>query len=200
MQVTFSDRRRLLLGLALALSFPLLASAAPPAAGQPAPALTAVSFAGANIDLAALRGKVVVLNFWASWCEPCRREMPLLDSLAQQYHERVVVLGLSADDRHDRKDAVNISHAVSYPTGMLAEAGSNGFGMPQVLPLTYHAVKTIVDDNDFDGEFADYGRRHFLHVHLDASIARDAEYQLIRKRGLGAHGGGESESHGAQPT
>jgi thiol-disulfide isomerase/thioredoxin len=137
MQVTFSDRRRLLLGLALALSFPLLASAAPPAAGQPAPALTAVSFAGANIDLAELRGKVVVLNFWASWCEPCRREMPLLDSLAQQYHERVVVLGLSADDRHDRKDAVNISHAVSYPTGMLAEAGSNGFGMPQVLPLTY---------------------------------------------------------------
>ena len=59
MQVTFSDRRRLLLGLALALSFPLLASAAPPAAGQPAPALTAVSFAGANIDLAALRGKVL---------------------------------------------------------------------------------------------------------------------------------------------
>jgi cytochrome c biogenesis protein CcmG/thiol:disulfide interchange protein DsbE len=115
----------------------LAVASGPPAAGQAAPALKVPSFVGALIDLNAMRGKVVVLNFWASWCEPCRREMPLLESLSHDYRDRVVVVGLSADDRHDRKDAVSAAQAVSYPTGLLAEALTNGFGMPAVLPLTY---------------------------------------------------------------
>lgn len=110
----------------------------PLAVGQPAPALLARAFSGEAIDLAALRGKVVVLNFWASWCGPCRAEMPALDALYRDYRDRgVTVVGMSADDRHDRKDALAAAHGVSYPTGMLAEATANGFGAPQVLPLTY---------------------------------------------------------------
>jgi cytochrome c biogenesis protein CcmG/thiol:disulfide interchange protein DsbE len=109
-----------------------------PAEGQPAPPLAGRSFSGEAFDLSSFKGKVVVLNFWASWCEPCRSEMPLLDALQRDYRERgVVVLGLSADDRHDRKDALTASKSVAYITGMLAETSSNGFGLPQVLPLTY---------------------------------------------------------------
>ncbi len=93
--------------------------------------------------MAALRGKVVVLNFWASWCGPCRSEMPLLDALARDYRERgVVVVGLSADDPHDRRDAVKAARGVAYRTGLLAEASVNGFGPPQVLPLTYIIAPT----------------------------------------------------------
>ena len=111
---------------------------APPVAGMPAPALVARAFDGQPIDLESMRGKVVVLNFWASWCGPCRSEMPLLDAIAHDYGERgVVVVGLSADDPHDRKDAVKAARTVAYATGLLSEASVNGFGTPQVLPLTY---------------------------------------------------------------
>jgi thiol-disulfide isomerase/thioredoxin len=125
-----------LLGATL-LATPALCGA-PPAPGQLAPALVARSFAGALIDLSALRGKVVVVNFWASWCVPCRQEMPALDALYREGREQgVTVIGLSADDRHDRADAVKAAGAVSYPVGLLSEATVNGFGAPQVLPLTY---------------------------------------------------------------
>ena len=131
--------RAVLLAAGLAAVFALPGrSAPPPALGQPAPPLVARTFAGGTIDLAALRGKVVVLNFWASWCGPCRSEMPLLDVLARDYSGRgVVVVGLSADDPHDRKDALQAAKGVGYPTGLLADASVNGFGAPQVLPLTY---------------------------------------------------------------
>ena len=109
-----------------------------PARGMPAPALAGRSFTGEAFDLGNWRGQVVVLNFWASWCGPCRSEMPLLDALQRDYRDRgVVVLGLSADDRHDRKDALAASQGVAYMTGMLSDCSSNGFGAPQVLPLTY---------------------------------------------------------------
>ncbi len=122
---------------AVLLASPVLGGG-PPRAGQAAPALTARTFSGEPIDLSALRGQVVVLNFWASWCVPCRQEMPALDALYRDKGvQGVTVIGLSADDRHDRAEAVRAARAVSYPVGLLSEATVNEFGVPQVLPLTY---------------------------------------------------------------
>lgn len=144
MSVTTSRHARAVVAALLAGSIAVAAgilrahAAQAPLEGQPAPKLVGRSFSGEAIDLGALKGRVVVLNFWASWCEPCRAEMPLLDALQGEYRDRgVVVLGISADDRHDRKDALAAARHVAYTTGMLADAPSNGFGSPQVLPLTY---------------------------------------------------------------
>lgn len=109
-----------------------------PAVDHAAPALVARQFDGQVVDLAAQRGHVVLLNFWASWCGPCREEMPALDAMAREFRDRgLVVIGLSADDRHDRADARKAAQGLGYPLGMLSEATRNEFGAPRSLPLSY---------------------------------------------------------------
>jgi peroxiredoxin len=64
-----------------------------------APDFVAQDYTGQSVALSAYRGKVVLLNFWASWCPPCREEMPSMDRLAQALgHQGLVVLAVSSDD------------------------------------------------------------------------------------------------------
>jgi thiol-disulfide isomerase/thioredoxin len=63
-----------------------------------APDFTLTDLDGKAHSLAEYRGKIVVLNFWATWCLPCREEMPMLSKLAPKYAERVVFLAPSIDD------------------------------------------------------------------------------------------------------
>ena len=69
---------------AVLLGVPALAGPVP-AVGQPAPSYTARTLDGRSVDLAALRGQVVLLKFWASWCEPCLDEMPTFLQLHQEF-------------------------------------------------------------------------------------------------------------------
>jgi DsbE subfamily thiol:disulfide oxidoreductase len=75
--------------------------------GQPAPDFVLKSSTGENLRLSEQRGDVVMVNFWATWCGPCRQEMPLLDELYQRY-ERVgfKLLGVNIDD--DSRKAMNM--------------------------------------------------------------------------------------------
>ena len=73
-----------------------------PLVGQPAPAFALTTFDGKAVSLAGQRGKVVVLNFWASWCVPCREEHDALAAAWGRYRDRgVVVLGVSFEDTRE---------------------------------------------------------------------------------------------------
>lgn len=111
---------------------------AAPAAGQTAPALVVQTLDGANFDLSQHRGHVVIVNFWATWCPPCRDEMPVLDAIAGRYADRgVEIIGVSVDRRGDRKAVGEVMRAYHYPAGLLDDAKVNGFGAPRALPVTY---------------------------------------------------------------
>jgi thiol-disulfide isomerase/thioredoxin len=73
---------------------------------------------GKDWDLAAVRGKVVVLNFWASWCGPCVEELPVLNQLAsdESLRGKLVVVGANYKESADAVERFTHEHAFSYPT------------------------------------------------------------------------------------
>ena len=130
---------RLALGAALLVSLCLSAVAgAAPATGQSAPGLVLPTLAGVSFDLAAQRGKVVIVNVWATWCPPCVAEMPILDAFYRAHREGgVVLLGLSADRKADRREVERVMSRYSYPAALLLDATVSGWGAPQAVPITY---------------------------------------------------------------
>src|SRR6201991_4434020 len=106
---------RLLLAAALATAS-ALAAAANPATNAVAPDFTLRGADGRNVRLDELRGQVVLVNFWATWCGPCREEMPRLDSLYQKYHKSgFVLLGVNVDDDPHTALATAAKLGVSFP-------------------------------------------------------------------------------------
>src|SRR4249920_43072 len=65
---------------------------------SPAPAVAMRDIDGKSISSTDLRGKVVLVNFWATWCPPCRAEIPDLIKLQDKYRDKLVVLGISEDE------------------------------------------------------------------------------------------------------
>lgn len=84
--------------------------------GKAAPDFTLMSSTGEYVNLADQRGKVVMLNFWTSWCAPCRKEMPLIDAIYQRYNASgLVVYGVNAEEDHLNADRVVKELGLTYP-------------------------------------------------------------------------------------
>lgn len=86
--------------------------------GDAAPAFTAQDLQGAPVALASLRGKVVVLNEWATWCEPCRGEIPQLEALYKRFEPQgLVMVGVSIDAFGTGADVSDFvrEHDMTYP-------------------------------------------------------------------------------------
>jgi thiol-disulfide isomerase/thioredoxin len=82
-----------------------------------APTIRGETLDGASIDLSALRGKVLVVNFWASWCNPCRAESASLVQIAKENASRgVAVVGINIKDDRDAARRFDEVHAVPYPS------------------------------------------------------------------------------------
>jgi len=95
---------------------------------------------GANQSLTNLRGRVVVLNFWATWCEPCKKEMPDLSAIQNDYAAMgVQVIGATADAAADSAKVVKFirEHKVNFPVWLGASTDDmKRFGVGEVLPAT----------------------------------------------------------------
>jgi thiol-disulfide isomerase/thioredoxin len=84
-------------------------------AARPTPALRLQDLEGKEWNLAQLRGKVVVVNFWASWCGPCVDELPVLNALARRQPGQVAVVGANYKEPLDSITGFSSAHPFAYP-------------------------------------------------------------------------------------
>jgi thiol-disulfide isomerase/thioredoxin len=97
---------------------------------------------GVDVKLAAFKGKVILLNFWATWCGPCKAEIPSLVELQDQYPDDLVILGFSVDDTVEKMRPYAAEYQINYPllVGNGREDVQEAFG-----PLYGIPVSVIID-------------------------------------------------------
>jgi peroxiredoxin len=106
--------------------------------GKPAPSIEAQLLDGGKFSLADQRGKVVIVNIWASWCEPCRKEMPAIDTYYKAHHaEGLELLGVSLDDAKDIDQVKEVMRTYHYPVAMLTDTKMKGYGRLWRMPMTF---------------------------------------------------------------
>jgi len=127
--------------LLYAVSLFVLTLAAPGAAvaePRPAPALTATLLDGTRFALSDALGRVVLINFWATWCAPCREELPALEAFYRQYRERgLVILAVSLDEP-GALDAVRAAmRGYTFSAALASQARYRGYGRIWRVPMTF---------------------------------------------------------------
>lgn len=109
-----------------------------PAIDKPAPALVANTLDGRVFDLSKLRGDVVLVNYWATWCAPCRKDMPKLDAFYRRYHQQnLAMIGISVDRPRDLEKVRKVTASLAYPVAVLKGVTDDGFGEPEGVPITW---------------------------------------------------------------
>ncbi len=121
----------------------------PPAAqaGHPAPNFELQTADGEVINLSAFRGTPVVLNFWASWCGPCRAEMPAFQLIADTHAGKIAFIGVNTQDQIDRMLAFAAEVGVTYPLPIDTTNAVTARYRVNAFPTTYFidADGVIVD-------------------------------------------------------
>ncbi len=128
------------------------ASATTLAVGKPAPPLVLHTLDGRNISSGDLRGKVVILTFWASWCGPCREELPLLSAYAAKHAKQgLEVLGFSLDSPGDLPEVRKVAASLSFPVGLLGSPWAGDYGRIWHIPVNFTMDRNgLLVDNGWD--------------------------------------------------
>jgi len=131
--------------------------------GQPVPNITGTTLDGQPFDLAALRGRPVVSNFWGPSCVPCRTEFPLLAEKAHQHAaDGLVIVGVLTDDAPDDARAFVVQYGATWPTvidpGAALKAAYHVLGRPQSYFVDRDGIlRSIqigeVQDKDFERQY-----------------------------------------------
>lgn len=126
-----------------------------PQIGFAAPDFTLDSLAGSMLKLSDLRGKVVMVNLWASWCGPCRAEMPAIDAVYQQYRDQgleVVAINTTFQDSEDEARAFVKELGVTFPIAFDRDGATSKRYALQAMPTTFFVKRNgAIGDMLFGG-------------------------------------------------
>jgi cytochrome c biogenesis protein CcmG/thiol:disulfide interchange protein DsbE len=135
--------------------------------GEPPPEINLPDLNGKKVSLAALRGKVVIVDFWASWCAPCKEEMPVLESLYKRFKgQGLEVIGVSVDNEAANAKKFLTGVKVSFP--IVHDAGhvvADKFKPPR-MPTSY-----IIDKA---------GKIRFVHAGFRKEDAKKIEDEVTK--------------------
>ncbi|MDD5296143.1 MAG: TlpA disulfide reductase family protein [Rhodocyclaceae bacterium] len=106
--------------------------------GKPAPPLVLQTLDGVRIATGDLHGQVVILTFWATWCVPCRKELPLLSAYAEHHAARgLKVLAFSLDGLDDLPKVRSVAETLRFPVGLLGNSWAGGYGRIWRIPVSF---------------------------------------------------------------
>jgi len=110
-----------------------------------APDFSGTTLTGSRLSFSSYRGRVVVLNFWGSWCGPCREEAPALAVTAQQYHQAgVAFLGVDVRDTPASAEAFTRDFGITYPS--VSDPGSEiALDFTAVVPIAGTPTTLVID-------------------------------------------------------
>jgi len=142
---------------------------------SPMPPFLATDLDGQTISTAAYRGKVVLVSFWATWCPPCREEIPLLLQLESRYKDKLQIIGVSMDDDTpaEVREFTRAEH-MDYPVVMDKARISEEYGGVPALPTAF-----VIDTNGrvvqkhvglYPAEVYDNEIRSLLGMHVDEPV------------------------------
>jgi thiol-disulfide isomerase/thioredoxin len=111
--------------------------------GKPAPAFTLVDLDGKKVSLADFKGKPVLVNFWATWCAPCKLEMPWFEEFRHKYAaQNLVILGIADDDVSKDEIAKSAKKTgVTYPILLTDGKIDDIYGGIEMLPTSFYVGK-----------------------------------------------------------
>ena len=105
---------------------------------RPAPELSATLLDGRSFTLHQVAGKVLIVNFWATWCAPCREEMPALEAFRSKYHGRgIEVLAISLDEPRNLPAVRTTLQVYGFEAALSAQTSYEGYGRIWRLPTTF---------------------------------------------------------------
>lgn len=170
-----------LLGL---VGWGLVRAQAGPRDQGPAPDFSLATFSGEQVSLSALRGQVVVINFWASWCPPCRAEAPLLEAAWRHYRDRgVVFLGVNIQDREANARGFLEEFGITFPNGrdprnrIAIDYGV--YGLPETFFISRDGLITYKHIGAIGGDLLAGKMEEALRGAVSAE-GRGADYRSIR--------------------
>jgi peroxiredoxin len=133
----------------------------------PAPDFTLTNLDGEKVKLSDLKGQVVMINFWASWCGPCRQEMPLLNDIYAGYKKAgFVLLGVNLDESADDAKAFLKKTPVNFPVLLDSQGKVADLYKNQAMPSSYFVDR----------------KGNLVHLHQGYKPGEEAEYKRVIKK------------------